>query len=86
MLLSLVRLSFATILGGTLGVLVAIMVVCGFAAMILNSILNIYYALLYFVVGAVYSYRIFRKSSVAQNDNDPQKKRKDRFLKGGKEE
>ena len=72
------------------GVLIAILVVCGYAAMILNSILNVYYASLYFVVGALYTYRIFKKSQVALNtdnigsSNKP--RRGDRFLKGGKEE
>ena len=62
MMLSAIRLIAATLVGSIFGVLVAIMVVCGFAAMILNSILNIYYALLYFVIGALYTYRYFRKS------------------------
>lgn len=62
MLLQFVRLVAATTVGSLLGIMVSIMVVCGFAAMILNSVLNIYYALLYFMVGALYTFRYFRKS------------------------
>lgn len=62
MLLQFVRLVAATTVGSLLGIMVSIMVVCGFAAMILNSVLNIYYALLYFMIGALYTFRYFRKS------------------------
>lgn len=87
MLLELVRLASAAVAGSLMGFLIAILVVCGFAAMILNSILNIYYALLYFVVGALYTYKIFKKSQVALNENaGVERRRRDRFLKGGKEE
>ena len=86
MLIPLIRLLAASLVGSMLGVVVAIMVVCGFAAMILNSILNIYYASLYFLVGALYTYRIFRKSQVSLNEGSEGKKNQDRFLKGGKEQ
>ena len=87
MLIPLVRLLAASLVGSMLGVVVAIMVVCGFAAMILNSILNIYYASLYFLVGALYTYRIFRKSQVSLlNEGGEGKRNQDRFLKGGKEQ
>ena len=86
MLLPFVRLIAAALTGSLMGFIIAILVVCGFAAMILNCVLNIYYAALYFAVGAIYTYRLFKKSQVALNFEGGDERKRDRFLKGGKEE
>ena len=44
------------------GVFVALAVCTGFAFMILSSLFNIYYALVFFLVGGFYAYKIMRKN------------------------
>jgi hypothetical protein len=52
-------------------VVVAYSVVTGYAVMILSSFFNIYYAILFFIVGAVYTYKIMKKSQIQlQLDNN----------------
>ena len=51
--------------------LVAICVVSGYAAMILNPIFNIYYALIFFIVGVAEFYRFMKKNKLEISlDND----------------
>ena len=51
--------------------LVAICVVSGYAAMILNPIFNIYYALIFFIVGMAEFYRFMKKNKLEISlDND----------------
>jgi hypothetical protein len=45
-----------------MGIIVTISIVTGFAVMILNYILNVYYALIFFIVGFIYVYKIFKKN------------------------
>ena len=58
-------------IGGGLGCLTAVCVVAGFAAMILNCIFNVYYAIIFFIVGSAYVYRTLRKNQIQLTlDND----------------
>jgi hypothetical protein len=59
---SIVRIAMAAWIGGTSGSILSIFVVTGFAIVILSQVLNIYYALIFFVFGSYYTYRIFKKN------------------------
>lgn len=61
---SIVRVAAAAWVGAVTGSILSILVVTGFAIVILNSILNIYYAAIFFAVGSYYSYRIFKKNQI----------------------
>jgi uncharacterized membrane protein YjjB (DUF3815 family) len=61
---SILKLVVALCCGSFLGSAVAACVVTGFAAMILNPVFNVYYALIFFIVGSGYVYRIFKKNRI----------------------
>jgi len=61
---SAVKLIVALVCGGILGSTVASCVVTGFAAMILNSVFNMYYALIFFIVGSGYTYKFMKKNRI----------------------
>ena len=66
-----ISLVVAALLGSIGGVAVAICVVSAFAAMILSSIFNVYYAVIFFLVGSFYFYKIIKKSQIQlQMDSD----------------
>lgn len=51
--------------------LVAICVVSGYAAVILNPIFNVYYALIFFIIGVAELYRFMKKNKLEISlDND----------------
>ena len=54
----------ASITGSIYGFFLAIIVITGFTQMILNSIFNLYYSTLFFIVGSYYTYKIFKKSKI----------------------
>lgn len=59
---SALRIGFAAWVGALTGSILSILVVTGFAIIILSEFLNIYYALIFFCVGSFYSYKIFKKN------------------------
>jgi hypothetical protein len=68
---SLLKVISATILGSYIGMLVAICVVSGYAAVILNPIFNIYYAVIFFIIGVAELYRFMKKNKLEISlDND----------------
>ena len=68
---SILKLISAILLGAYIGMLVAICVVSGFAAIILNPIFNIYYAFIMFIVGVAEFYRFMKKNKLEISlDND----------------
>jgi hypothetical protein len=67
----LLKIVAATILGSYIGMLVAICVVSAYAAMILNPVFNVYYALIMFIVGVAEFYRFSKKNKLEISmDND----------------
>jgi len=58
----LLRLGVAAWLGALVGSILSILIVTGFAIVILSEFLNIYYCLVFFIVGSYYSYKIFKKN------------------------
>ena len=68
---SLLKVVCAIILGAYIGMLVAICVVSGYAAVILNPIFNVYYALIFFIIGVAELYRFMKKNKLEISlDND----------------
>jgi len=55
-------LSLALAIGMALGMMNALCIIAGLAEIILSSVLNIYYAVLFFIVGSYYSWKIFKKN------------------------
>ena len=69
--LSLAKWLIIAYIGGTVGVSVTWVIIAGFAMMIMAQICNFYFAFLFFVVGSVYTYRLFGKKRIQfANDND----------------
>ena len=61
-----------------LGVFLSMAIVSCFALVILTPIFNLYYALIFFVVGSVYSYKIVQKNKIQfNNEGDSNKPRLD---------
>jgi len=58
---SLLKLGVAAWLGALVGSILSILIVTGYAIVILSDILNIYYCIVFFVVGSYYSYKIVKK-------------------------
>lgn len=56
------RIGIAAWLGALAGSILSILVVTGFAIVILSEFLNIYYSIVFFAVGSYYSYKIFKKN------------------------
>ena len=54
----------ASFTGSVYGFFTAIFVITGFTQMILNSLFNIYYSAIFFLVGSYYTYKIFKKSKI----------------------
>ena len=68
---NLLKMICATTLGAYIGMLVAICVVSGYAAVILNPIFNVYYALIFFIIGVAELYRFMKKNKLEISlDND----------------
>ena len=68
---NLLKVVCAIILGAYIGMLVAICVVSGYAAVILNPIFNVYYALIFFIIGVAELYRFMKKNKLEISlDND----------------
>lgn len=68
---SVFRIGIAAWLGALIGSILSILVVTGYAIVILSEILNIYYSFIFFVFGSYYSYKIFKKNQIMlQLDND----------------
>ena len=59
---SALRIGFAAWVGALVGSILSILVVTGFAIVILSDLLNIYYAIIFFVIGSYYSYKILKKN------------------------
>ena len=59
---SALRLGLAAWIGALVGSILSILVVTGFAIVILSEFLNIYYAFFFFIIGSYYSYKIFKKN------------------------
>lgn len=57
-------LILACILGISFGLLISVSIVSGFAEMIMSSILNLYYAATFFIVGSYYTYKIIKKNQI----------------------
>ena len=55
-------------LGAVIGSFTSLIVVMGFAAMILTPVLNVYYAAIFFICGGVSLLRMMRKNRTIQND------------------
>lgn len=61
---SVLKLLFAISCGWSLGAVVSTCVVTGFAAMILNPVFNVYYAVIFFIVGSGYTYKFLKKNRI----------------------
>ena len=73
MLLNIVLLLFASILGGLFGLGVTLSVIAGFTEMILSSVMNVYYATIFFIVGSYYTYKIIKKNQIQMSlEYEPQ--------------
>lgn len=59
-----INLVLASLVGGILGLIVAVSVVAGFTEMILSSLFNVYYASTFFIVGSFYTYKIIKKNQI----------------------
>ena len=57
-----IKIAYAGFLGSMIGVLIPSIIVTGFALMIMTPIFNVYYALIFFIVGSFYTYKIVRKN------------------------
>ena len=69
--ISIIKTALAAWLGALVGSILSILVVTGFAIVILSEFLNIYYSVFFFVIGSYYSYKIFKKNQIMlQLDND----------------
>jgi hypothetical protein len=53
---SIIGIIFAMFFGQFCGSLIAIMVITGYAAVILTPIFNVYYAIIFLVVGGIYTH------------------------------
>lgn len=73
------KLIVAVLTGSFLGQLIAACVVTGFGAMILNPVFNMYYALIFFIVGSGYTYKFMKKNRIqlSLGDSDFVQKTKD---------
>ena len=85
MIVNLLKILLAAFIGSFFGMMVAMCMVSGFAAIILVPVFNVYYAAIFFFIGSMYSYKIIKKNQiqmdfVPQQNND--KKRPDRFHRG----
>mmetsp|Transcript_11523 Transcript_11523/g.17370 ORF Transcript_11523/g.17370 Transcript_11523/m.17370 type:complete len:172 (+) Transcript_11523:29-544(+) len=60
----LMNLGIAAAVGAFIGIATSACVVSAFAAMILNSFFNIYYATIFFLVGSYHTYKIVKKSRI----------------------
>lgn len=61
-----------------LGAFLTMAIVSCFALVILTPIFNLYYALIFFIVGSIYSYKIVQKNKIQfNNEGDSQKPRYD---------
>ena len=54
----------AGFIGGTIGIFISMCIVGGFALMILTPVFNLYYFLIFFIVGSYYSYKIIQKNKI----------------------
>lgn len=64
MISSIAKLGVAAWLGAVAGGIVSILAVACFGLVILNPILNIYWAFILFIVGAVFSYKLSKKNQI----------------------
>ena len=60
--ISIIKTAGAAWLGALVGSVLSILVVTGFAIVILSEFLNIYYSVFFFIIGSYYSYKIFKKN------------------------
>lgn len=62
----------AGMIGSFVGTFSSMAIVGGFAVFILAPLLNAYYAFIFFVIGSVYTFRLFQKNKIQFNmDADP---------------
>ncbi len=67
-LVVMLQVILASSLGALIGSFASLIVVMGFAAMILTPVLNVYYAAIFFICGGVSLHRMMRKNRTIQND------------------
>lgn len=58
-LVQLCKVVIAAAMGGMLGIVISSTVVFGFMLIILTPIFNFYYALIFFLIGSVYTFKLF---------------------------
>ena len=67
---SLLKLSLSMTVGAVFGSIISMLVVMAFAAMILTPFFNLYYAILFFIAGAVHLYKMVRKNKISLQMNN----------------
>lgn len=58
------KVAIAAATGGFLGVVISSTVVFGFMLIILTPIFNLYYALIFFLIGSVYTFKMLQKKKI----------------------
>ena len=61
---SYLKLFAAATVGGVSGQFIIFSIIGGYTEMILSSIMNVYYASLFFCVGSYYAYKIIKKNTI----------------------
>lgn len=54
----------AGFVGSIVGMIIGVSVISGYALIILTPVFNIYYALIFFIIGSVYTCKLFQKNKI----------------------
>jgi uncharacterized protein YacL len=71
-IMRLFKIILAGIMGSFMGMFISLFIVFGFTLIIFTPVFNMYYALIFFVIGSVYTFKLFQKNKIQfQMDSDP---------------